>query len=149
MIASSPLKTNNILMKNRFLGFLIMIILCTSCAKNDYLPDVPVNFSSPLTDPRISSLSAPLGVVSLTGYGIAGIIIYRRADNSYVAFDRCSTVNPEQKNAVVVQDSFTATDLKSGAKFNLNDGGAAKAPAKNPLKQYSVVVTTTTLQVTN
>lgn len=136
-------------MIHRCLGLLMMVLLGTACAKEDYLPDIPVNFSSPLTDPRISNLSAPLGVVSLSGYGIAGIIIYRRADNSYVAFDRCSTVNPEQKNAVVVQDSFTATDLKSGAKFNLNDGGPAKAPAKRSLKQYSVTIAGNTLQVTN
>ena len=87
-------------MLSRYLGLIFMVVLNISCAKENYLPNIPVNFSSPITDPRISSLSAPNGFVSLTGYGIAGIIIYRRSDYSYVAFDRCSTVNPEEKNAV-------------------------------------------------
>lgn len=138
-------------MKNRSLGLLMLIILSSGCVKEEnFLFNVPVNFSSPLTDPRLSRLSSAGGAVSLTGYGIAGLIIYRRADNSYVAFDRCSTVNPDQKNAIILDDpNLTATDPISGAKYSLYDGSPVKAPAKTSLKQYSVVVTTTTLQVTN
>ena len=138
-------------MKNRFLTLLMIIILSAGCAKEEnFLPNIPVNFSSPLTDPRLSRLSSAGGAVSLTGHGIAGLIIYRRADNAYLAFDRCSTVNPDQKNAIILDDpTLTATDPISGAKYLLNDGSPAKAPAKTSLKQYSVVVTTTTLQVTN
>lgn len=138
-------------MLKRFLGLVMMIVLGTSCAKEEnYLPNIPVNFSSPLTDPRLNRLSTAGGAVSITGYGIAGIIIYRRADNSYVAFDRCSTVNPEKKNAVVLDDpTLTATDPVSGAKYLLNDGSPVKAPAKTSLKRYNVIITSTTLQVTN
>ena len=138
-------------MLNRYIGLLVMIILSAGCAKEEnFLPNVPVNFSSPLTDPRLSRLSSAGGAVSLNGHGIAGLIIYRRADNAYVAFDRCSTVNPDQKNAIIVDDpTLTATDPISGAKYSLYDGSPMKAPAKTSLKQYSVVVTTTTLQVTN
>lgn len=122
-----------------------------SCAKeNDIVPNVPVNFSSPLTDPRLSRLSTAGGAVALTGYGVAGIIIYRRIDNAYVAFDRCSTVNPQIKNAVVLDDpNITATDPVSGAKYSLHDGSPVKAPAKTSLKQYSVIIAGNTLQVVN
>lgn len=128
-----------------------MIFLSSSCAKEEnYLPNIPVNFSSPITDPRLNRLSSAGGAVSLTGYGIAGIIIYRRADNAYVAFDRCSTVNPDQKNAIVLDDpNLTATDPVSGAKYSLYDGSPVKAPAKTSLKQYSVTIAGNTLQVTN
>jgi len=138
-------------MLNRYLGLLMIIMLSTACAKEEnYLPNIPVNFSSPLTDPRLSRLSTAGGAVSLTGYGIAGLIIYRRADNAYVAFDRCSTVNPEQKNAVILDDpNLTATDPVSGAKYSLYDGSPVKAPAKTSLKQYSVTIAGNTLQVTN
>ena len=126
----------------RFLGLLMFVLFCTSCAKEDNLiPNVPVNFSSPLTDPRLSRLSTAGGAVTVNG-GIAGIIIYRRADNTYMAYDRCSTVNPEQKNAIVIDDpNLIATDPASGAKYSLFDGAPVKAPAKTSLKQYIVTIT--------
>jgi len=137
-------------MRSRYFGLAMLILLSASCAKENYLPNVPVNFSSPLTDPRLSRLSTAGGAVSLTGYGIAGLIIYRRADNAYVAFDRCSTVNPDQKNAITLDDpNLTATDPVSGAKYSLYDGSPVKAPAKTSLKQYSVTIAGNNLQVTN
>ena len=130
---------------------LLFILFCAGCAKDeDMIPDLPVNFSAPLTDPRLSRLSSAGGAVTLNGYGVAGIIIYRRADNAYVAYDRCSTVNPDQRNAVVVDDpSLTATDPVSGAKYSLYDGSPVKAPATTALKQYGVTIAGNTLQVTN
>jgi nitrite reductase/ring-hydroxylating ferredoxin subunit len=135
----------------RYWGLVLVILFCASCAKDENLiPDLPVNFSAPLTDPRLSRLSTAGGAVSLTGYGVAGIIIYRRADNAYVAFDRCSTVNPMNKTAVVLDDpTLTATDPVSAAKYSLYDGSPVKAPAKTSLKQYSVIIAGNTLQVTN
>ena len=135
----------------RLLGICLLWLLYSSCAKeNNLVPDLPVNFSAPLTDPRLSRLSSAGGAVTINGYGVAGIIIYRRQDNAYVAYDRCSTVNPEQKNAVVVDDpSLTATDPVSGAKYSLYDGSPAKAPATTSLKQYGVTIAGNTLQVTN
>ncbi len=126
----------------KILGLLVVIFFCFSCAKeNNLIPNIPVNFSSPLTDPRLSRLSTTGGAVTING-GVAGIVIYRRADNAYVAFDRCSTVNPEQKNAIVIDDpNLTATDPASGAKYSLFDGAPVKAPAKTSLRQYTVTIT--------
>jgi len=137
-------------MLNRFLGLIMAVMLCVSCGKEDFLPDIPVNFSAPLTDPRLNRISIAGGSVVIDGYGIAGLIICRRADNSYVAFDRCSTVNPQEKNAVIIETGgLTALDEKTGAKFSLIDGGPAKAPAERSLKQYSVTISGYTLRVTN
>jgi nitrite reductase/ring-hydroxylating ferredoxin subunit len=135
----------------RIIGLLVISLLALSCAKEESLiPNVPVNFSTPLTDPRLSRLSTAGGAVSIAGYGVAGIIIYRRADNAYVAYDRCSTVNPTKKNAVEIDDpSLTATDPVSGAKYLLYDGSPVKAPATTSLKQYSVIIAGNTLQVSN
>ncbi len=125
----------------KIIGLFLVILLCISCAKeNNLIPNIPVNFSSPLTDPRLSRLSAVGGAAIVNG-GIAGIIIYRSA-NAYVAYDRCSTVNPEQKNAIVVDEpSVTATDPVSGAKYFLEDGSPGKAPAKTSLKKYTITIT--------
>lgn len=122
-------------------GLFFVLLFCMSCAKeNNLIPNIPVNFSSPLTDPRLSRISTAGGAVTVNG-GVAGIIIYRRADNAYVAYDRCSTVNPEQKNAVIIDDpNLTATDPTSGAKYSLFDGAPVKAPAKTSLKRYNVTI---------
>jgi nitrite reductase/ring-hydroxylating ferredoxin subunit len=138
-------------MMRKLIGFGIWLLLFSACGKEEnFVPDYPVNYSSLLTDPNLSRLSTPGGAVSINGYGVAGIIIYRRADNAYVAYDRCSTVNPEQKNAIVIDDpSLTATDPVSGAKYSLYDGSPVKAPAKTSLRKYTVNIAGNTLYVRN
>lgn len=138
-------------MMKQIYSLLFLLILFASCGKDEgYIPEVGVNFSMPLTDPRLSRLSSPGGAVVINGYGIAGLVLYRRTDNGYVAFDRCSSVNPEQKCAVNLDDpTLTVTDPCSGAKFLLEDGTPVKAPAVRGLKQYSVAISGQNLQVTN
>lgn len=138
-------------MLRKFIGIVMMGTLGLGCAKGDgILPDVPVNFSAPVTDPRLNRLSTAGGAITLTGHGIAGLIIYRRPDNAYVAYDRCSTVNPEKKTPINLDDpTLTATDPVSGAKYSLYDGSPVKAPAKTFLKKYMVTLAGNTLKVTN
>lgn len=132
-------------------GILLFILVLTGCGKqNLVIPNVPVNFSVPLTDPRLLRLSSPGGAVAFDSYGVAGIVIYRTLNGGYVAYDRCSTVNPEKKCAVVLDDpSFTVTDKCSGAKYLLEDGSPARAPAELSLKKYNTFVAGITLHVTN
>lgn len=132
-------------------GILLFGALLAGCGKeNLVIPNVPVNFSSPLTDPRLIRLSSPGGAVVLDKYGVAGIVIYRTLNGGYVAYDRCSTVNPEKQCAVELDDpSFTVTDKCSGAKYLLEDGSPAKAPAELSLKKYNTFVAGITLHVTN
>lgn len=138
-------------MKIRNLFWTIGLIF-TACVKNDgsLIPDVYVNYNVAVNDPSISVLNSPGGAVLVNGHGVAGLIIYRRADGAYKAYDRCSSVNPEQKCAVNLDDpNLTATDPCSGAKFSLYDGAPVKAPAKRNLKEYTVVKTSLYLQVIN
>jgi nitrite reductase/ring-hydroxylating ferredoxin subunit len=134
------------------LTLLVIYLAFLSCTKNKEgrIPEVPVNFRAPLNDPRLARLNSAGGVVVVTGHGVAGIIIVRRPDNALVAFDRCSSVNPEQNCAVTPDDpALTATDPCSGAMFSLYDGTPVKAPAKRPLKQYQVIATNFELSVIN
>lgn len=130
----------------------LLLLVLNSCGKSiNVIPDVPVNLSLPLTDPRLLNLSSSGGAVTINGYGVAGLILYRTIAGRYVAYDRCSTVNPENRCAVVFDTgAFTATDPCSGAKFLLEDGSPAKAPATVALKEYYVnIVAGNTLQVSN
>jgi nitrite reductase/ring-hydroxylating ferredoxin subunit len=130
-----------------FLAF----VLC-SCSKDDgdRIPNVYVNYQVTLQEFNIKNTNGLLLVNKGANTGVAGLIIYRKSANEYVAFDRCSSVNPQQQCAVVPDDpNLTATDPCSGAKFSLYDGSPAKAPAKRGLKEYQVIITNFTLSVTN
>jgi len=114
------------------------------------VPDIAVNYTTLLTDPALINLSSSGRAVIINGYGVAGLILYRSIQRGYVAYDRCSTVNPEGRCAVTWDEgAFTATDPCSGAKFLLEDGSPAKAPATISLRQYNVTISGNTIRVTN
>lgn len=117
-----------------------IFLFLTSCGKDPSgVPDVPVNFRVSTGNPAYSGLAYPGNHVEVTGYGVAGLIIYHSAFGGLVAYDRCSTVNPERKCAVKIDETgITATDPCSGGIFSLEDGNPQKEPAKKPLKTYHV-----------
>jgi nitrite reductase/ring-hydroxylating ferredoxin subunit len=134
----------------KILALVIIGILFLGCGKTvGVVPNVPVNFRIPVTDPRIIALNAQGGAVFISGVGVAGIIIYRGA-SGYVAYDRCSSYQPEKLCAVVADDNiFTVVDPCSGSKFLLSDGSPAKAPATRSLKAYYVNSTPSEIIVSN
>lgn len=135
----------------KYAPILCCLLAILSCQKDNEgrIPDVPVNFRASLTDPRLSRLNSSGGAIAFENYGVAGLILYN-SGAEIVAFDRCSSVNPQQRCAVTLDDpTLTATDPCSGAKFSLSDGGPVKAPAVRPLKQYLVTIAGNILQVTN
>jgi hypothetical protein len=135
-------------------GILIMLFTLSliSCTKDslDRIPEAYVNYRITIQEFNIKNKNGLLLVNKMDNTGVAGLIIYRRADNAYVAFDRCSSVNPQNRCAVVPDDpNLTATDPCSGAKFSLFDGSPAKAPAKRPLKEYKVIISNLEISVLN
>lgn len=136
----------------RLIGAFFLAIVIGGCGKaSNQVPDVAVNYQTLLTDPNLSGLTSSGHGVLINGYGVAGLILYRTAStNTIVAYDRCSTVNPQNKCAVTLDNgAFTATDPCSGAKYLLEDGSPAKSPATISLKQYSVTTSGNTIRVTN
>ena len=132
---------------NRLLGSMLVILLFTSCGKEENLvPDYPVNYNVTLVE---FGITAKNNILLVPNTGVAGLMIIR-TPNGYVAFDRCSTVNPEKACAVTPDENgYTATDPCSGAKFSILDGSPQKAPAKISLKRYNVFITGNTLSVSN
>lgn len=116
---------------------LFVCVLFTSCGKEEnFIPDVPINYNVTLVEFGIKAVN---NVLLVPNQGIAGLIIVRTPLGGFVAFDRCSTVNPDKLCKIVPDDSgLTATDPCSGAKFSLLDGTPQKAPAERSLKTYSV-----------
>jgi nitrite reductase/ring-hydroxylating ferredoxin subunit len=118
-------------------SLVIILVLLSGCGKEqNYVPEVVVNYNVTLTQ---FSLQAKNGILLVPNQGVAGLIIVRTSLGSFVAFDRCSSVNPEKKCAIVPDESgLTATDPCSGAKFSLLDGTPQKAPAEKNLKIYNI-----------
>lgn len=132
--------------------FILLCFILISCSKDneDRIPNMYVNYQITLQEFTIKSSNGLLLVNKANNTGVAGLIIYKKPNNEYVAFDRCSSVNPQQQCAVVPDDpNLTATDPCSGAKFSMYDGSPVKAPATRGLKEYSVIITNFTLAVTN
>jgi nitrite reductase/ring-hydroxylating ferredoxin subunit len=121
------------------LAFVAVFFL--SCGKNsDPVPNVSVYFQGSLLSTQLHTLRGVNEAVNIPG-GVAGIVIYHRADNVYVAYDRCSSYKPENKCAVTIDsDNLTVTDPCSGSIFSLYDGNPVKAPASVALKSYSVAL---------
>ncbi len=138
-------------MKLKSAVFMIVLLGLVACGKNTgTIPSVGVNFQSSVTDPRISAINAVGGVALVSGYGVAGLIIYHEPDGSYAAYDRCSSYNPQNRCAVTLDDShLTVTDPCSGSKFYLEDGTPAKGPATRSLKTYNAYVSNFQIFVTN
>lgn len=136
----------------KFTPILLLCLFFLSCGKTNVgaIPNVLVNFSAPLSDPRLSRITAAGGAVTIEGYGVAGLIIYHRPDDIYVAYDRCSSYQPENRCAITLDSpTFTATDPCSGSKFSLSDGSPVKAPATRYLRSYSVNVSQNQIFVSN
>ncbi len=122
-----------------------------SCGKSsDVVPNVAVYFQAPLSDPRLAALNSPGGAVLISGYGVSGLVIYRQPDLSYTAYDRCSSYQPQNHCAVILDgNSLTVTDPCSGSKFSLADGSPVKSPATRSLKSYNVNVSNFEIFVSN
>lgn len=125
-------------------GLLFVLLIATGCGKDEgYIPDVPVNYNVTLTE---FSLKAVNNVLVVSNNGVGGLLIVKTPLGGYVAFDRCSTVNPEKICKVTPDDNgVTATDPCSGAKFSLLDGSPQKAPAERSLKAYTISLQGNTL----
>ncbi|QEK53133.1 hypothetical protein FYC62_16690 [Pedobacter aquae] len=132
-------------------AILIGFVFLSACGnKENLIPDVPVNYNGSLIGGELEGITSPgnVRIVSNTAVGVAGLILYNHAGNIR-AYDRCSTVNPAQKNAVVPIGGNLAEDKVSGALFNLQDGSPAKAPATMPLKRYRVSINGNLISITN
>jgi nitrite reductase/ring-hydroxylating ferredoxin subunit len=139
-------------MRLKFTFAFLLAFSFFSCGKDNSsgIPNVAVNFSAPLTDPRLSALNVGGGTVIISGYGVAGLILYREYDGSYACYDRCSTYDPQRECAVTPDNnSLTVTDPCSGSKFSLSDGSPVKGPATRALKSYYVSVGNNEIFVSN
>jgi nitrite reductase/ring-hydroxylating ferredoxin subunit len=118
--------------------FVVTLFLFAGCGKeSDFVPEVFVNYNVTIQEFNIKAVNK---VLLVPNQGVAGLMIVATG-TGYVAFDRCSAVNPAGLCKVAPDESgITATDPCTGAKWLLMDGSPQKAPAVRYLKSYAVSV---------
>lgn len=85
--------------------------------------------------------------VTIDRGGVAGLVVMRLSGNEFVAFDRCSTVEPHKKCSVNVE-GVIATDPCTKATYILTNGSPS-AIAECPLKRYRARLEGETILITN
>ncbi|MFC7525146.1 hypothetical protein ACFQRK_14360 [Parapedobacter sp. GCM10030251] len=124
----------------RYIGILMVLALPMACKKGgcnvvDYRP-----FNTTISLVEFSELRLLMQPVALgvERGGVAGLIVMQVSDGQYVAFDRCSTVEPGKRCAVELEgEGPVAVDPCSGAKYILTNGSPS-AIAECPLRPYYV-----------
>ena len=114
---------------------------CKKKANQNPVPNVSFDITINVNLPSYSALTGVGGWVYVNNVGAKGIIVYRRATQEFVAFDRQSPkdingtcakpLTPETSNFLTLKDSC------SGATFSLYDG-SAQSGSEFGLRQYAV-----------
>lgn len=137
---SFSIKINQI---NGLISLGILLLLNQSCKKDNIneqlgIPYVKVDKYIYLQSPDGIPLNQVGGWVYLDG-GSRGIIIYRRAFDEYVAFDRHCTWEPQKPCGRVSTDTSVTVVLNCAcceSRFSLIDGTSIKGPASRSLLPY-------------
>jgi nitrite reductase/ring-hydroxylating ferredoxin subunit len=132
--------------KSTIILFCFMLILA-ACKKDNInqqlgIPYVNVDRYILLNDPNSLSLNAVGGYLYVNA-GSRGILVYHRAFEEYVAFDRHCTYNTSDACAKVTLDSSSNVILNCAccaSKFSIIDGSVLNGPAINPLLQYQAQI---------
>lgn len=119
---------------------LFLFIFNLSCNKtNDVVPYTPVDIYISLSNPEFYALNAIGNYIAITG-GYKGIILYRKGNNEFIAFERACTYDPECSRLEIDEERYLLTHHDCcGSEFSiLLDGAIVTSPASLPVKQYHV-----------
>ena len=127
----------------RYFVLIFTFFAFVSCSKDQtpQIPDVWVDFKFTAIEFENATINSSHTYWVKDGHGVAGLIIIKQSIGQYIAFERCSPVNPEKRCAVVPENNgLTAKDPCSGAEFILSEGGYPSKIATRPLKEYAIRV---------
>lgn len=119
-------------MKVQIILFLTFLCVISGCRKNRNhpVPSVATDITIDINLPTYSDLQGVGGWTYVNG-GSRGIIVYRRAENDFIAFDRHAPSDPNgtcEKALYPTKDNFLILkDSCNDATFSLYDG----APVSN------------------
>lgn len=133
-------------MKGRFFLLVsvqtIMLLLFFQCKKENNthsnIPNQSVNITIYPSDPQFATtIGVPGGWVYLIG-GNKGIIVYRKSNTEFMAYERTCTYDPSSTFKLqVLSDNVTVIDSACNSKFLILDGSVTQGPAASALKAYA------------
>ena len=117
---------------------LLIVLLHLGCENEVYdFPQVDVNLNLYINNPEFFNIEAPGGWIYLNG-GVAGILLYRKTLDEFIAYDRASTYNPVSDCGITVDlDNIILKDPCSDSQFLITDGSVIQGPASQALKRYN------------
>lgn len=122
-----------------FLSIMLIIVVSLSCRKEKpyTIPEASVDIYIYTSNPSFISISVVGGWTYVSG-GVRGILIYRKSNSEFMAYERNCTYQSSDACATIVVDksNIVATDTCCHSEFLLTDGSVLKAPASLPLKVY-------------
>jgi len=131
---------------------LLLAFLANSCRKdnNNYVESVPVDIYLYTNNPSFVNVSVVGGWVYITG-GVRGILVYRKSNTEFMAYDRNCTYQSSEPCATVVVDNtnIVAVDTCCHSRFSIYDGSVFQGPAAAPLKAYNTTFDGSVLHIYN
>ncbi|HKR03355.1 MAG TPA: hypothetical protein VJY62_01860 [Bacteroidia bacterium] len=129
--------------------FIISIFFFISCGDDKTVPGTYVDTYIYLSEPSAIQLNAIGGWIYHTG-GAKGLIVYRKSNNEYAAFDRQCTYDPNAACSILqVASGLTVVDSCCGSQFNLPYGTVTKGPASQQMIQYRTYSDGNTVHIYN
>ncbi|WP_459073114.1 Rieske (2Fe-2S) protein [Halocola ammonii] len=113
------------------------LLLALACGRDSNIPVRNVNLNLNLNLPSYQELNIITGWIYVSG-GSKGIIVYRKSENEFLAYERHSPYQPEDNCRVSVGDDETSIqDECSDSQWSLIDGQVINGPASQPLLRYN------------
>jgi nitrite reductase/ring-hydroxylating ferredoxin subunit len=125
-------------------------LCCKKTTQNQGIPYVSVNTTIYPSLPQYIKLNTVGGWVYVAG-GSKGIIVYRKTNEAFMAYDRHCTYQPEKGQVVYVDSTsnITIKDPLCNSQFLLTDGSVYSSPATMGLKSYATSFDGNALTITN
>ncbi|HAJ98866.1 MAG TPA: hypothetical protein DCM62_02455 [Bacteroidales bacterium] len=130
---------------------LLLLPVVNSCIPDTHhpVPFVHVDFAINVESPHVLALNAIHGHAIFSG-GYAGIIIFRRSIDEFVAFDRACPHHPFDPCGRITQiNAPIATCPCCQSSFLMLDGNIISGPSRFPLKTYRASFQHPWLRITN
>jgi hypothetical protein len=117
-----------------------VLLMLTACKKENSNSNIPVTNVDIYIYPDDPQFATTIGVVGgwvyITG-GVKGIIVYRKTNTDFAAYDRSCTYDPNTNSLLkVLSDNVTIRDTVCSSKYLILDGSVTQGPAAQSLKQY-------------
>lgn len=132
--------------------FLFIIAAFLSCNdKNSSVPGIYVNTYVYLNNPSSNALSSVGGSIYADG-GLKGLIVYKRGEGDFAAYERNCSYNSKDACAIVNLDTKNTTGANCNcchSSFTLIDGTRVSGPATEPLRHYQTLLEGNVIHIFN